>query len=71
MNSTRHWLDGLKLRASYGVIGNQNINPYTFTCLLYTSLGISLFNSHHCSSKAIFLERGILIATITDTSPHW
>ena len=31
MNSTRHWLDGLKLRASYGVIGNQNINPYTFT----------------------------------------
>lgn len=31
MNSTRHWLDGLKLRASYGVIGNQNINLYTFT----------------------------------------
>lgn len=31
MNSTRHWLDGLKLRASYGVIGNQNLNPYTFT----------------------------------------
>ena len=31
MNSTRHWLDGLKLRASYGVIGNQNNNPYTFT----------------------------------------
>lgn len=31
MNSTRHWLNGLKLRASYGVIGNQNINPYTFT----------------------------------------
>ena len=31
MNSPRHWLDGLKLRASYGVIGNQNINPYTFT----------------------------------------
>ena len=31
MNSTRHWLDGLKLRASYGVIGTQNINPYTFT----------------------------------------
>nr|WP_223855009.1 TonB-dependent receptor [Bacteroides sp. GM023] len=31
MESTRHWLDGMKLRASYGVIGNQNINPYTFT----------------------------------------
>ena len=23
--------DGLKIRASYGVIGNQNVNPYTFT----------------------------------------
>ncbi|WP_289621563.1 TonB-dependent receptor [Bacteroides congonensis] len=31
MESIRHWLDGMKLRASYGVIGNQNINPYTFT----------------------------------------
>ena len=31
MESTRNWLDGLKVRASYGVIGNQNVNPYTFT----------------------------------------
>lgn len=31
MASTRKWLDGLKIRASYGVIGNQNVNPYTFT----------------------------------------
>ena len=31
MESTRNWLDGLKIRASYGVIGNQNVNPYTFT----------------------------------------
>lgn len=31
MESTRNWLDGLKLRASYGMIGNQNVNPYTFT----------------------------------------
>lgn len=31
MESTHDWLDGLKVRASYGVIGNQNVNPYTFT----------------------------------------
>lgn len=31
MESTRRWLDGLKLRASYGMIGNQNVSPYTFT----------------------------------------
>lgn len=30
MKTTRSWLDGLKLRASYGMIGNQNISPYTF-----------------------------------------
>lgn len=31
MESTRSWLDGLKLRVSYGQIGNQNVNPYMFT----------------------------------------
>lgn len=30
MSTTRSWLDGLKLRASYGMIGNQNISPYAF-----------------------------------------
>ncbi|HCN53269.1 MAG: TonB-dependent receptor [Prevotella sp.] len=30
MKTTRKWLDGLKLRASYGMIGNQNISPYAF-----------------------------------------
>ncbi|WP_304318948.1 SusC/RagA family TonB-linked outer membrane protein, partial [Phocaeicola plebeius] len=30
MERTRTWLDGLKLRASYGVIGNQNIPTYAF-----------------------------------------
>lgn len=30
MKGTRKWLDGLKLRASYGVIGNQNIPSYAF-----------------------------------------
>ena len=30
MKVTRSWLDGLKFRASYGMIGNQNISPYSF-----------------------------------------
>lgn len=30
MDWSRTWLDDLKLRASYGSIGNQNINPYQF-----------------------------------------
>ena len=31
MKFTRNWLDALKIRGSYGVIGNQNISPYTFS----------------------------------------
>ena len=31
MEKTRTWLDELKIRASYGSIGNQRINPYQFT----------------------------------------
>jgi hypothetical protein len=30
MESTRNWLDNFKLRASYGSLGNGNINPYNF-----------------------------------------
>ncbi len=30
MNWSRSWLDDIKLRASYGSIGNQNINPYQY-----------------------------------------
>jgi TonB-linked SusC/RagA family outer membrane protein len=30
MASSKSWLDNLKLRASYGSLGNGNIDPYTF-----------------------------------------
>lgn len=30
MSSTRNWLDALKLRGSWGQIGNQNIQPYMY-----------------------------------------
>lgn len=30
MQSTQDWLGSLKLRASYGMIGNQNVAPYSF-----------------------------------------
>ena len=31
MSETRNWLDALKLRASYGMIGNQNIPNYSYS----------------------------------------
>lgn len=30
MEKAQNWLSSLKLRASYGMIGNQNVPPYTF-----------------------------------------
>lgn len=36
MESTSEWLGQLKLRGSYGKIGNQNISPYTFISTLGT-----------------------------------
>lgn len=30
MESTRHWLDNLKVRASVGSLGNGNVSPYTY-----------------------------------------
>ena len=37
MQSTRDWLGSLKLRASYGEIGNQNISSYMYTPTLTVS----------------------------------
>ena len=30
MEVTRNYIDGLKIRASYGVIGNQNVVNYAY-----------------------------------------
>ena len=39
MAFTDNWLDELKLRASYGEIGNQNINPYEYNPSMSIGLG--------------------------------
>ena len=31
------WLNSMKIRASWGQLGNQNIGIYPYHCLLYTS----------------------------------
>lgn len=37
MEWSRTWLDDIKPRASYGSIGNQNINPYQFLSTMTVS----------------------------------
>lgn len=53
MNFSNKWLDELKLRASWGTIGNQAINPYQYT----PSMDIN-------NSNAVWLIDGNKVTTI-------
>ena len=44
MKSTQNWLDQLKLRASYGSLGNGNINPYSFIETIGIGTSTALIN---------------------------
>lgn len=50
MTNTRNWLDMFKLRASYGVIGNQNISNYAY----YSTMSMNnLYNGWLVGSKEV------------------
>lgn len=53
MSFSRNWLDQLKVRASWGVIGNQSINPYQYS----PSMGIN-------NSNGVWLIDGSKVITI-------
>ncbi|MGZ3860164.1 MAG: SusC/RagA family TonB-linked outer membrane protein [Flavisolibacter sp.] len=44
MNNTKNWLNNLKLRASYGALGNGNIAPYTFLQTIGTGTSSVIVN---------------------------
>ncbi|MFT3948015.1 MAG: TonB-dependent receptor [Agriterribacter sp.] len=44
MSSVRSWLNTLKVRASYGSLGNGNIDPYTFLETVTPTLSSTLVN---------------------------
>ena len=57
MEHTQNWLGSLKLRASYGMIGNQNVPAYSFIPTMTVNNKIQwmvvrwqLCDSHHFSS---------------------
>lgn len=45
MTSTTYWLDQLKLRASWGQVGNQNIPDFRYASLISTSTAVSSDNA--------------------------
>ncbi len=61
MKSTRSWLDNLKIRASYGVTGNNQIDDYASIGLLSTS-------QYAVSGK---LTNGLYVSTLPSKDLKW
>lgn len=47
MESTQNWLDFLKLRVSWGQVGNQNINNYQYTAPIKSSTTNYIFGTNY------------------------
>lgn len=56
------WLTELKLKASYGVLGNQNIGNYPYQNVLNTGYNYAFGNT---------IATGVARTTITNTNLHW
>ena len=59
MESTINWLDFLKLRASWGQVGNQSIDDFQFASPVNTSTG---YNSNNPAAYYVFGTEGTNIA---------
>ncbi|HEY9259426.1 TonB-dependent receptor [Chitinophaga sp.] len=57
-----HWLDELKLKASYGTLGNQNIGNYPYQNLLTTGFDYPIGG---------VATPGAVRTTINDSTLHW
>ena len=56
------WLDELKLKASYGTLGNQNIGNYPYQ---------SLLNTGHNYAFGNVISTGVALDTLADNKLHW
>jgi TonB-linked SusC/RagA family outer membrane protein len=56
------WINELKLKASYGVLGNQNIGNYPYQNVLNTGYNYAFGNT---------ISSGVARTTITDSTLHW
>lgn len=66
-----HWLNTLKLRGSWGRLGNQNISNYPYQ-LVYSNLNAYNNNIQYAYSFAgNSLNAGAAINALTDRNIHW
>ena len=63
MKSTRSWLDQLKLRASWGKLGNQNINSYY--------VGSEVLNMGYNYTLGGVLMSGVGIGSLINANTSW
>lgn len=59
--NTSDWIDNLKLRASWGQLGNQNIGNYPYQSLLTTT--------NYAQGEGI--EQGVLLTNLSDPTLKW
>jgi len=57
-----NWLDELKLKASYGTLGNQSIGNYPYQSVLNTGYNYPFGNT---------ISTGVALSTLTDNTLHW
>ena len=63
MESTRDWLDMLKIRASWGKLGNQNINSYY--------VGSDVLSTGYNYSLGGALQSGVAVGQLINKSTSW
>lgn len=67
METSRSWLDDLKIRASYGSLGNGNIDPYTFLETIGASSSGTILNGQFANylQKPLVVPDGLTWETAT------
>ena len=63
MESTKSWLDMLKIRASWGKLGNQNINSYY--------VGSDVLSAGQNYSLGGTLQSGVAVRSLTNKNTTW
>lgn len=63
MSWSKNWLDDFKIRASYGSIGNQSIDPYQFTPSM--PVGLNTVWLHGNDKVSIISTPGLVSSTFT------
>lgn len=71
--NTSHWLDFLKVRASWGQVGNQSIDNFQFTAPISTSTNVSSDNeaANYVFGTSLVNTQGAYQTRLANTDVKW